>query len=65
MSAAIYEDIVCDLVRCGAMSSAIEQALVVTKLDAECDNQVLENVWLRSRATSEAVVCELEHPNST
>ena len=64
MSTAIYEDIVCDLVRCGAMS-AIEQALVVTTLDVECDNQVLENVWLRSCATSEAVVCDLEHPNST
>ena len=41
MSTAIYEDIVCDLVRYGAMS-AIEQALVVTTLVVECDNQVRE-----------------------
>ncbi len=39
--------------------------LVEMKLDVECDNQGLENVWLRSCATSEVVVCDLEHPNST
>ena len=65
MSPATCEGIVCDLVRCGAMSSTIEQALGVTKLDVECDNQFLENVWLRSCATPEVVVSDLDHPNST
>ena len=42
MSTAICGGLVCDLVRCGAMSSPIEQALMVTKFDVECDNQVSE-----------------------
>ena len=44
------QDVVCDLVHCGAMSSAIRYYTVVcdwiahvgVKLDVECDNQVRE-----------------------
>ena len=47
----MYQDVVCDLVRCGAMSSAIQMALVGVKLDVDCDNQVLENAGSRSCVT--------------